>query len=64
MPTPTPQDIAAQLEAYRITVAVHENTVRILTSDLAKATVKAQADAETIASLNKQIEDLKPKPPA
>ncbi len=64
MPTPTPQEIATQLEVYRITVAARDNTINILTSDLARTNVRAVEQDKTIADLQKEVESLKPKPAA
>ncbi len=59
MPQPTAQDIATQLEAYRIAVATKDHVVNVLTQDLARASVKATQDTEKITALEKELSELK-----
>ncbi len=50
------------MEAQRITIAIRDNTINILTSDLARANIKTVKQDEEIAELKQQVESLTPKP--
>jgi hypothetical protein len=50
MSQPSPQEIATQLEAYRISLASRDHTINILIADLAQANVALNEATQKLES--------------